>query len=99
MNVKKILTFIFICAFCTSCATRAGVHSHRNGIDEVREDISRMGDANTEASINGAKIEQTITASRSDLEELERELENGANYSATLAEILRKIRGRPVKRD
>ncbi len=99
MNVKKIFVFILLCLFSFSCATRNGVHSNRNGTNEVREDIARMGDANTEASINGAKVEQAITESRRELEELERDIENGKDDSKTLAEILRKIRERPIKRD
>ena len=91
---EKIVCFIF-CVFCfTSCCTGNRIHNHGSGTFEVRGDIGKLGDVQTQSAITSAELKTEIDRSLEQVGELERSITDGEGDLEELKAILRKIRAR-----
>ena len=91
---EKIVCFIF-CVFCfTSCCTGNRIHNHGSGTFEVRGDIGKLGDVQTQSAITSTELEKGIDRSLEQIEYLERSITDGEGDIEELKAILRRIRER-----
>jgi len=91
---EKIVCFI-VCVFCfTSCCTGNRIYNHGSGTFEVRGDIGKLGDVQTQSAITSAELKTEIDRSLEQVGELERSITDGEGDLEELKAILRKIRAR-----
>ena len=96
MDEKKFFCF-FICIllFCfSSCCTRSGIHNHGNGAYEVRENIGKLGDEQTQSAVTSTELKNEIDRSLDEVGSLEKSITDGAGDLEEFKAILRRIRER-----
>lgn len=99
MNEK---IFCIICVFLfslSSCCTRKGIHNIGNGTFEVRENIGRLGDKQTQSAITSTELKNEIERSLDEVGELERATTDGAGNIGKIKAILRRIRKRGKRKN
>lgn len=92
---EKIFFIVCILLFCfTSCRTSGGIYNHGRGTFEVRENIGKLGDAQTESAIANTELKSEIERSLDEVRLLELSIANGTGDIEELKAILRRIRER-----
>ena len=89
--------FVIVCIFLfslSSCCTRRGIHNIGSGTFEVRENIGKLGDAQTQSAITSTELKGEIDRSLEQVGELEQSITDGAGDLEELKAILRRIRKR-----
>ncbi|MGI5060540.1 hypothetical protein E4N89_06090 [Treponema denticola] len=96
MNEKKFFIFIIcILLFCLSgCCTRSGIHNHRNGAYEVRENLGKLGDEQTQSAVTNTELKGKIDRSLELVGEFDRFIKEGKGDIEEFKAILRRIRAR-----
>ncbi|QKS91949.1 hypothetical protein [Treponema phagedenis] len=78
MKNEKII-FLLACLFLFSgCCTRGGIHNLGDGVNKVRDDLSKLGDEQTSAAITNTELEGKIEQSGELASELEKSITDGA---------------------
>ena len=93
MNEKFYIFFICILLFSiSSCCTR--IHNHGNGAYEVRENIGKLGDEQTQSAVTSAELKSEIERSLDEVGSLEKSITDVARDLEEFKTILRRIRER-----
>ena len=93
MNEKKFFIFIIcILLFSLSSCCTSRIHNHGNGTFEVRENIGKLGDEQTQSAITSTELKTEIDRSLEKIGELERSITDGEEDIEAFKTILRKIR-------
>ncbi|EMB43981.1 hypothetical protein [Treponema denticola] len=96
MNEKSFFCF-FICILLfsfSSCCTRSGIHNYGNGAYEVRENIGKLGDEQTQSAATSTELKNEIDRSLDEVGSLEKSITDGARDLEDFKAILRRIRER-----
>ncbi|UTC92532.1 hypothetical protein [Treponema denticola] len=94
MNEKKSFIFI-ICILLfslSSCCTR--IHNHGNGAYEVRENIGKLGDEQTQSAATNTELKGKIDRSLELVGEFDKFIKGGAGDLEEFKAILLRIRKR-----
>ena len=92
MNEK---IFFIILLFCfTSCCTSNRIRNNGNGTYEVRENIGKLGDEQTQSAVTSTELKTEIDRSLEKIGELERSITDGEGDIEEFKTILRRIRKR-----
>ena len=96
MNEKIFFIFIFcILLFgLSSCCTRNGIHNYGNGAYEVRENLGKLGDEQTQSAATSTELKNEIDRSLDEVGSLEKSITDGARDLEDFKAILRRIRER-----
>ena len=95
MNEKIFIVCIGIFLFnLSSCCTRSGIYNHGNGTFEVRKNIGKLGDVQTQSTVTSTELKDEIDRSLEKIRELERSITDGEGDLEELKAILRRIRER-----
>ena len=95
MNEKKFFIFMFVCVLLFgSCCTRNGIHNHGNGTYEVRENLGKLGDEQTQSAVTSTELKNEIDRSLDEVGSLEKSITDGAGDLEEFKAILRRIRER-----
>lgn len=95
MDEKKVFIFMFVCVLLfslSSCCTRSGIHNHGSGADEVRENIGKLGDEQTQSAVASAELKNEIDRSLDEVGNLEKSITDGERDLEKFKAILRRIR-------
>lgn len=96
MNEKSFFVF-FICILLfslSSCCTRSGIHNHGNGAYEVRENLGKLGDEQTQSAVTSTELKGEIERSLELVGEFDKFIKGGAGDLEEFKAILRRIRRR-----
>ena len=95
MNEKIVIVCVGILLFSlSSCRTSCGIYNHGSGAFEVRENLGKLGDTQTQSAITSTELKDEIDRSLDEIGELEQSITNGAGDIEELKAILRRIRKR-----
>ena len=95
MNEKKFFIFMFVCVLLFgSCCTRSGIHNQGNGAYEVRENLGKLGDEQTQSAVASAELKSEIERSLDEVGGLEKSITDGAGDLEEFKAILRRVRKR-----
>jgi len=95
MNEKKFFIFMFVCGLLFSgCCTRGGIYDHGNGAYEVRENLGKLGDEQTQSAVTSTELKNEIDRSIDEVGSLEKSITDGAGDLEEFKAILRRIRRR-----
>lgn len=96
MNEKKFFIFI-ICILLfglSSCCTRSGIHNHGNGAYDVRENLGKLGDSQSEAATTNTALKGKIDRSLELVGEFDKFIKGGAGDLEEFKAILQRVRRR-----
>jgi len=96
MNENKFFCF-FICILLfglSSCCSRGGVYNYGNGAYEVRENIGKLGDGQTQSAVTNTELKGKIDRSLELVGEFDKFIKGGAGDLEEFKAILRRIRRR-----
>lgn len=92
MNEK---IFFIILLFCfTSCCTSNRIRNNGSGTYEVRENIGKLGDGQTQSAVTSTELKTEIDRSLEKIGKLEQSITDGEGDIEELKAILRRIRKR-----
>ncbi|EMB27529.1 hypothetical protein HMPREF9727_02245 [Treponema denticola MYR-T] len=96
MDEKKLFIFIFcILLFSfSSCCTRSGIHNYGNGAYDVRENLGKLGDEQTQSAVTSTELKNEIDRSLDEVGSLEQTITDGARDLEEFKAVLRRIRKR-----
>ena len=95
MNEKIFIVCVGAFLFSlSSCCTGSGIYNIGNGTFEVRENIGKLGDVQTQSAVTSTELKNEIERSLEQIRELERSITNGTGDIEELKAILRRIRER-----
>lgn len=77
-----------------SCRTSCGIYNHGSGTFEVRENIGKLGEAQTQSAITSTELKDEIERSLDEVGELELSITDGEGDIEEFKAILRRIRKR-----
>ena len=95
MNEKVFI--VCICAFLlslSSCRTSRGIYNYGSGTFEVRKNLGKLGEGQTQSAITSTELKDEINRSLEQVGELEQSITDGAGSIEELKTILRRIRKR-----
>ncbi|UTC66017.1 MULTISPECIES: hypothetical protein [unclassified Treponema] len=98
MNEKIFFIFAFLLLF-TGCCTRSGIHNHGNGAYEVRENIGKLGEEQTQSAVTSTELKGGIEKSLEQVGELEQAITDGAGDLEEFKAILQRIRKTGKRKD
>lgn len=96
MNEKNFFCF-FICILLfglSSCCSGGGFYNHGNGAYEVRENLGKLGDEQTQSAVTSAELKNEIDRSLGEVGSLEKSIKDGERDLEEFKAILRRIRER-----
>ena len=101
MNEKISIVFIVCLLFlCLSgCRTTSGIYDNRAGAYEVRENLGKLGDEQTQSAVTSAELKNEIDRSLDEVGNLEQSITNGERDLEEFKDILRQIRERNSRRN
>ncbi|UTC93214.1 hypothetical protein [Treponema denticola] len=95
MNEKKFFIFMFVCVLLFgSCCTRSGIHNHGNGAYEVRENLGKLGDEQTQSAVTSTELKGKIDRSLELVGEFDKFIKGGAGDLEEFKAILQRVRRR-----
>ena len=97
---EKLFSLVFISVFVFfSCCTKRGLYYNGEGISEVRNNLNKLGEAETATAIRSEELEgeinqslEGIRGSIEDIDRLEESIEDGEGDIDEFKKILRRIR-------
>ena len=99
MNEKIFLIVSVFLFSLSSCCTRRGIHNIGSGTFEVRENIGKLGEEQTQSAITGSKLKDEIERSLDEIGKLESSITDGEGDIEELKAILRRIRKRGKRKN
>lgn len=95
MNEKIFIVCIGAFLFSlSSCCTGSGIYNNRSGTFEVRENIGKLGDVQTQSAVTSTELKTEIDRSLEKIGKLEQSITDGEGDIEELKAILRRIRKR-----
>lgn len=96
MNEKIFI--VCLLSFCfTGCCTRGEIYNHGVGAYEVRENLGKLGEEQTQSAVTSAELKSEIDRNVELVGELDKFIENGAGDLNEFKAILRGIRERGAR--
>ena len=93
MHERMFCIIVFV--FClSSCCTSGRIYNHGNGTFEVRENIGKLGDTQTQSAITNTELKNEIDRSLEEVGKLEQSIADGEGDIAEFKAILFRIRSR-----
>ena len=99
MNEKIFLIVSIFLFSLSSCCTRRGIHNIGSGTFEVRENIGKLGDRQTQSAITNTELKGEIERSLDEIGKLESSITDGEGDIEELKAILRRIRKRGKRKN
>ena len=95
MNERIVIACVGVFMFSlSSCRTSAGIYNHGSGTFEVRENIGKLGDGQTQSAVTSTELKGEIDRSLDEVGEIEQSITDGEGDLNELKAILRRIRKR-----
>ena len=91
---ERIFTVCFAVFIFFSCRTSCGIYNNGSGAFEVRENIGKLGNAQTQSAITSTELKGEIDRSLEQVGELEQSITNGTGDIEEFKTILHRIRKR-----
>ena len=93
MHERIFCIIVFVFCF-SSCCTGGRIYNHGNGTFEVRENIGKLGDAETQSAITSTELKEEINRSLEQVTSIEQSITDGAGDIEEFKAILFRIRKR-----
>ena len=94
MNEKKLFIFIFCILLFSLSSCCSGIHNHGSRAYEVRENLGKLGDEQTQSAVTSTELKGEIDRSLDEVGNLEKSITDGAGDLEEFKAIIRRIRDR-----
>ena len=94
MNEKFFFIVVIFLFSLSSCCTRRAIHSFGSRTFEVRENIGKLGNEQTQSAITSTELKSEIDGGLEEVGRLEHSIAYGEGDLEELKAILRRIRKR-----